>query len=77
MTPEELDLEFPLGPDSLPQPGVPQGKLEHFTWAQSKIFPGTVRDCWIYVPAQYDAANPACVLVIQDGKAHWQPERRW
>ncbi|MEO6876418.1 MAG: alpha/beta hydrolase-fold protein, partial [Opitutaceae bacterium] len=42
-----------------------------------KIFPGTVRDCWIYVPAQYDAANPACVLVIQDGKAHWQPERRW
>ena len=77
MTPEELAAEFPLGPDSLPQPGVPQGRLEKFTWATSRIFPGTVRDCWIYVPAQYDAAKPACVLVVQDGEAHWQPERRW
>lgn len=77
MTPEELAVEFPLSPDSLPQPGVPQGKLEHFRWTTSRIFPGTVRDCWIYVPAQYDAAKPACVLVVQDGKAHWQPERRW
>jgi hypothetical protein len=29
------------------------------------------------VPAQYDAAKPACVLVVQDGEAHWQAERRW
>ena len=77
MTPEELAAEFPLGPDSLPQPGVPQGRLEKFTWAMSRVFPGTMRDCWIYVPAQYDAAKPACVLVVQDGEAHWQPERRW
>lgn len=77
MTPEQLDVEFPLGPDSLPQPGVPPGRLEKFTWSTSRIFPGTLRDCWIYVPAQYDAAKPACVLVVQDGEAHWQPERRW
>ena len=77
MTPEELAAEFPLGPDSLPQPGVPQGRLEKFTWATSRIFPGTVRDTWVYVPAQYDATKPACVFVIQDGKAHWQPDRRW
>jgi sugar lactone lactonase YvrE len=77
MTPEELALEFPLGPDSLPQAGVPQGRLEKFTWSASRIFPGTVRDCWIYVPAQYDPARPACVLVVQDGEGHWQPERRW
>ncbi len=77
MTPEQLDAEFPLGPDSFPQPGVPAGRLEKFTWSTSRVFPGTVRDCWIYVPAQYDAAKPACVLVVQDGEAHWQPERRW
>jgi gluconolactonase len=77
MTPEELAAEFPLGPDSLPQPGVPQGKLEKFTWATSRVFPGTVRDYWVYVPAQYDPAKPACVFVVQDGEAHWMPERRW
>jgi enterochelin esterase-like enzyme len=77
MTPEELAAEFLLGPDSLPQPGVPQGRLEKFTWATSRVFSGTVRDCWIYVPVQYEAAKPACVLVVQDGEAHWQPERRW
>ena len=77
MTPEELAAEFPLGPDSLPQPGVPQGKLEKFTWATSRVFPGTVRDYWVYVPAQYDAAKPACVFVVQDGEAHWVQERRW
>src|SRR6266536_3443380 len=25
------------------------------------------RDSWIYVPAQYDPAHPACVMVFQDG----------
>ena len=34
---------------------------------KSKIYPGTVREYAIYVPAQYDAAKPACVLVVQDG----------
>jgi sugar lactone lactonase YvrE len=77
MTPEQLDAEFPLGPDSLPQPGVPAGRLEKFTWSTSRVFPGTVRDCWIYVPAQYDATKPACVFVIQDGEGHWTPQRRW
>ncbi len=77
MTPEELAVEFPLGPDSMRQPDVPQGRLEQYTFATSRIFPGTLRDYWVYVPAQYDAAKPACVFVVQDGKAHWQPERRW
>ena len=54
-------------PDTLPQQGVPQGKIEGpFTW-KSDIFPGTVRDYWLYIPAQYDATKPACVFVVQDG----------
>ncbi|MFV0441986.1 MAG: SMP-30/gluconolactonase/LRE family protein [Planctomycetaceae bacterium] len=56
-----------IHPDTQPQTGVPQGEIQGpFQW-KSKIFPGTVRDYWLYVPKQYDAAKPACVLVLQDG----------
>ncbi len=59
--------EFPLGPDSKLQPGVPRGAVKGpFEW-KSEIFPGTVRSYWLYVPAQYDAAKKTCVLVVQDG----------
>jgi len=58
---------YPVHPDSVEKEGVPRGKVEGpFKW-RSDIFPGTVRDYWVYVPAQYDAAKPACVLVVQDG----------
>ena len=59
-------LDFPLGPDSQRVPGVPQGKVEKRT-LKSRIFPGTTRDWWLYVPAQYDRSKPACVMVFQDG----------
>jgi sugar lactone lactonase YvrE/enterochelin esterase-like enzyme len=46
---------------------VPKGEVLQFVFDSSKIFPGTVRDCWIYVPRQYDPSKPACVYVNQDG----------
>jgi sugar lactone lactonase YvrE/enterochelin esterase-like enzyme len=46
---------------------VPKGDVSHYTFDHSKIFPGTVRDYWVYVPKQYDPAQPACVYVGQDG----------
>ena len=56
-----------LSRDSKPQPGVPQGRVTGpFSWT-SELFPGTERDYWVYVPAQYDASRPACVMVVQDG----------
>ncbi len=58
--------DYTLGPDSMVQPGVPQGVVTKHTWS-SKVFEGTVRDYWVYVPAQYDAAKPACVMIFQDG----------
>src|SRR5205823_12094958 len=61
--------EYKLGPDSQEHEGVPQGKVEQFTWT-SKIFHGTTRDCWIYVPAQYDPKTPACLMVFQDGGSY-------
>ena len=58
--------DYKLGPDSHPQEGAPKGSVTQHSWT-SEIFPGTVRDYWVYVPAQYDESNPACVMVFQDG----------
>ena len=58
---------YPEDSASMLQPGVPRGEILKFSFNQSKIFPGTSRDCWVYVPAQYDPAKPACVYVNQDG----------
>lgn len=59
--------DYTFGPDSLPQKDVPKGKVTQFRWKTSKVFEGTERDCWVYVPAQYDGTAPACVMVFQDG----------
>jgi enterochelin esterase-like enzyme/sugar lactone lactonase YvrE len=67
--------EYPLTPDSERQPGVPQGKVTQYTWT-SKIYPGTVRDYWVYVPAQYTPEKPACVMVFEDGKSYVKEDGR-
>ncbi len=58
--------EYKQGPDSFRQPGVPKGAITAHKWT-SKIYPGTVRDYWVYTPAQYNAASPAPVMIFQDG----------
>src|SRR5437868_1662460 len=60
--------QYKTDPDSLPQEGVPKGKLEGPFIFKSQVFSNTVRKYWIYVPAQYAAEKPACVLVFQDGQ---------
>lgn len=56
--------------DSQRQPGVPEGRLEKFVWEQSQIFPDTVRDVTVYIPAQYVPGSEACLMVWQDGSRH-------
>ena len=68
--------DLPLTPDSERQPGVPAGKVEKFTWT-SRIFPGTVRDYWVYVPAQYKPDTPAAVMVFQDGGGYVSEQGRF
>jgi len=58
--------EYVLGLDSQRQTGAPQGTVTKYEWT-SKIYPGTVRDYWVYVPAQYKPDKPACTMVFQDG----------
>src|SRR3954451_14633123 len=57
-----------------PAAGVPKGEVTKYTLENSKIFPGTVRDYWVYVPKQYDPAKPACVHVNQDGVQFKAPQ---
>jgi len=66
-TPEE----YLVHPDAQVKEGVPKGEVLKFTFEKSKFFPGTWREYWIYVPAQYDASQPACVYINQDG-VQWQ-----
>ena len=69
------DEVYRLGPDSQPQEGVPQGKVIGPLTLESKtVYPNTTRNYWVYVPAQYDAAKPACLMVFQDGHAFVNPK---
>jgi gluconolactonase len=60
-------IKYNVDSASVEHAGTPKGEIIKFTYNQSKIFPGTTRDCWVYVPAQYKPAKPACVYVNQDG----------
>lgn len=60
--------DYKLTEDSLPQEGVPKGKLTKHVWDTSEIYPGTTRDYWVYVPVQYESSKPACVMIFQDGE---------
>jgi enterochelin esterase-like enzyme len=60
---------YKLGPDSLVQDGVPHGKIAGPFTLPSEAYPGTQHTYWVYAPAQYDAAKPACLMVFNDGHA--------
>jgi gluconolactonase len=63
----QTEEKYPVDPASVEHADVPKGELIKATLKNPGIFPGTVRDYWIYVPAQYDGKKPACVYVNQDG----------
>ena len=61
------------GPDSKPQPGVPAGEVIKGTFEGSRIYPGTWREYWVYIPHGLDRASPAPVMVFQDGLQYNAP----
>jgi enterochelin esterase-like enzyme len=61
--------QYRLGPDSMPQEGVPKGEIRGPYVIPSNAYPGTQHTYWVYVPAQYDPAAPASLMVFQDGQA--------
>ncbi len=59
--------DYKLGADSTANPAVPQGTVRTGTFNDSKVFPGTQHEFFVYVPKQYDPAKPACLMVFFDG----------
>lgn len=73
----------PLAGSALPEPGtdaagtytppdikpedIKEGTTKQTQLTTSKIFPGTVREITVFIPAQYDGSKPACVYVKTDG----------
>jgi enterochelin esterase family protein len=73
--PTEFPVRYAHGPDSFPQPGVPRGELREYEWTASRVFPGTRRRYWVYVPSRYQAAQPAALMVVQDAAWYMDVER--
>jgi enterochelin esterase-like enzyme/lysophospholipase L1-like esterase len=69
-TAQDPGRRYPHGPDSQRQEGVPIGTVTQHELLESKVYPGTIRRYYIYVPKQYDAAKPAALMVFQDGHAY-------
>ena len=55
-----------VAPDIKPE-AILKGEIKSFSYSNSVIFPGTVRDVTVFIPAQYDGTKPACVYVKTDG----------
>src|SRR5215471_10386439 len=68
------DDVYRLGPDSEPHEGVPQGKIVGPLTLASTVYPDSTRHYWVYVPAQYDSARPASLMIFQDGHAFLNPK---
>lgn len=62
--------DYELGPESARKGAVPRGTVTEHEFTESKVFPGTFRKYWVYVPAQYDGSKPAALMVFQDGHAY-------
>jgi enterochelin esterase-like enzyme len=68
------DSQYRLGPDSLPQEGVPKGEIRGPFTLPSQVFPGTQHTYFVYVPAQYDPSIPASLMIFNDGQAFMAPD---
>ncbi|MFP6768763.1 MAG: alpha/beta hydrolase-fold protein [Planctomycetaceae bacterium] len=77
VTPLSAQDNYKLGPDSMVQDKVPQGSVTQHKWISKKVFPGTVRDYWIYVPKQYNGRTPAAIMVFQDGGSYVNTKRQF
>jgi enterochelin esterase family protein len=61
---------YKLSEDSLAREGVPKGTITRHVFAESSVYPGTLHEYWLYIPAQYDGKTPAALMVFQDGHAY-------
>jgi enterochelin esterase-like enzyme len=63
--------------DHQEQSGVPKGTVHKMPPWESKVFPGTVRDWAVYVPAQFKSDGTAGLMVFQDGHDYANVKGNW
>lgn len=64
------EKRYELRPSSQANAEVVKGTVSSGVWLDSEVFPGTKRHYSVYVPAQYDGAKPAALMVFLDGHAY-------
>ena len=69
--------EFVESPLHRENPNVPKGTVTKMPVWESKVFAGTTRDWYIYVPAQYQPEQPAAVMIFQDGHDYVNLKGNW
>src|ERR1035441_9307754 len=67
--------QYRLGPDSMPQEGVPKGEIRGPYTLPCNVYPGTQHTYWVYVPAQYDASVPASLMRSEEHTSELQSLR--
>jgi gluconolactonase len=69
----EGELRAPFSPpEGNADPALPHGEILKGTISDTAFYPGTENDFQVYVPAQYDPAKPACLLVKLDGLGDYE-----
>jgi gluconolactonase len=61
------ELGGPKPDETTVDPNVPHGELINGQVKDSTVYVGSQNNFQVYVPAQYDPAKPACLLVMLDG----------
>lgn len=68
------DEQYSPCPEAFPVPGTPRGEVMRVQgWNGSQIYPGTVRDVWIYRPQQLGSSSESGLMVFQDGSGYVDP----
>jgi enterochelin esterase family protein len=60
--------DYPRHADSVRQEGVPQGTVTKHEWKSTEVYPGTLREYYVYVP--HGAPKDAALMVFQDGHSY-------
>lgn len=68
--------QYALGPDSQVQPGVPKGTVTQHELKPGRFYPGTPHNYSLYVPAGYDASQPAALMIFLDGSGFLRDSER-
>jgi sugar lactone lactonase YvrE/enterochelin esterase-like enzyme len=66
-----------LHPDAAEQPGFARGTVQKMEPWHSRVYPGTVRDWWVYFPARIKGEKELALMVFQDGHDYVGLKGKW